>query len=183
MVLMLAFLAMGLPTMKKVQGIWKKAKKQVSETGKELGEKIGVDDLKKQRTEDDGLIEVEGMRYMPVYHYDQFVSKNTTAGQEMVKLARAAFAKKYPRAQILYSVVPQEDWTSTIMCNGETVTGYRRHAYAYVVAKDGNDGYLNARFLFREDKQPGQDYVKSSAWPLLERTDAIPNQVYPKLIQ
>ena len=180
MVLMLAFLAMGLPTMaqksnkakpetlvKKVQGIWKKAKKQVSETGKELGEKI----------------EVEGMRYMPVYHYDQFVNKDTAAGQEMVKLARAAFAKKYPRAQSLYSVVPQEDWTSTIVCNGETVTGYRRHAYAYVVAKDGNDGYLNARFLFREDKQPGQDYVKSSAWPLLERTDAIPNQVYPKLIQ
>ena len=177
MVLMLAFLAMGLPTIaqksnkakpetlvKKVQGIWKKAKKQVSETGKELGEKIGVDDLKKQRTEDDGLIEVEGMRYMPVYHYDQFVNKNTTADQEMVKLA-------------------QEDWTSTIVCNGETVTGYRRRAYAYVVAKDGNDGYLNARFLFREDKQPGQDYVKSSAWPLLERTDAIPNQVYPKLIQ
>ena len=166
-----------------MQGIWKKAKKQVSETGKELGEKIGVDDLKKQRTEDDGLIEVEGMRYMPVYHYDLFVNKNTTADQEMVKLARAAFAKKYPRAQILYSVVPQEDWTSTIVRNGEAVTGYRRRAYAYVVAKDGNDGYLNARFLFREDKQPGQDYVKSSAWPLLERTDAIPNQVYPKLIQ
>ncbi|MBF1572511.1 MAG: Tat pathway signal sequence, partial [Prevotella sp.] len=51
MVLMVALLAMGLPTMaqknntakpetlvKKMQSIWKKAKKQVSETGKELGE-------------------------------------------------------------------------------------------------------------------------------------------------
>ena len=144
---------------KKVTSIWNKAKKQVSDTGKDIGEKIGINEIS-SRQKDVDLVEVDGKKYM-----------------------REAFTKRYPNAKILYAVVPQKDWLNTVLKNGDSVVGYRREAYCFIVAKDGSDGYLNARFLFSADRKVGGEYMKNNSWPRWERTDVLPNQVYDKLIQ
>ena len=154
---------------KKVTTIWNNAKKQVKQTGKDIGEKIGFDDMA-AKEQDADLIEVDGMKY-------------TTEDAELVRLSREAFMKKYPNAEIMYAVVPQQDWLHTALRDGSKVTGYRRRAYCFVVAKDGSDGYLNARFLFSAERVAGGEYVKSNSWPRWERTDVIPSHVYPKLIK
>jgi len=120
---------------------------------------------------------------MPIYNFDLFVNSHTTEDAELVRLSREAFMKKYPNAEIMYAVVPQQDWLHTALRDGSKVTGYRRRAYCFVVAKDGSDGYLNARFLFSAERVAGGEYVKSNSWPRWERTDVIPSHVYPKLIK
>ena len=167
---------------KKVTTIWNNAKKQVKQTGKDIGEKIGFDDMA-AKEQDTDLIEVDGMKYMPIYNFDLFVNSHTTEDAELVRLSREAFMKKYPNAEIMYAVVPQQDWLHTALRDGSKVTGYRRRAYCFVVAKDGSDGYLNARFLFSAERVAGGEYVKSNSWPRWERTDVIPSHVYPKLIK
>ncbi|MGP1453289.1 MAG: Tat pathway signal sequence [Segatella oris] len=195
MVMAMALLTMALPMnaqtnknkqqeslVKKVTTIWNNAKKQVKQTGKDIGEKIGFDDMA-AKEQDTDLIEVDGMKYMPIYNFDLFVNSHTTEDVELVRLSREAFMKKYPNAEIMYAVVPQQDWLHTALRDGSKVTGYRRRAYCFVVAKDGSDGYLNARFLFSAERVAGGEYVKSNSWPRWERTDVIPSHVYPKLIK
>ena len=167
---------------KKVSKIWDNAKKQVKQTGKDIGEKIGFDDMA-SKEQDADLIEVDGIKYMPIYNFDLFMNNHATEDTELVRLSRQAFMKKYPNAEIMYAVVPQQDWLNTTLRDGSKVTGYRRRAYCFVVAKDGSDGYLNARFLFSADRQAGGVYVKNNTWPRWERTDVIPSDVYPKLIK
>ena len=167
---------------KKGTTIWNNAKKQVKQTGKDIGEKIGFDDMA-AKEQDTDLIEVDGMKYMPIYNFDLFVNSHTKEDAELVRLSREAFMKKYPNAEIMYAVVPQQDWLHTALRDGSKVTGYRRRAYCFVVAKDGSDGYLNARFLFSAERVAGGEYVKSNSWPRWERTDVIPSHVYPKLIK
>ena len=167
---------------KKVTTIWNNAKKQVKQTGKDIGEKIGFDDMA-AKEQDTDLIEVDGMKYMPIYNFDLFMSGHAADDAELVRLSREAFTKRYPNAKILYAVVPQKDWLNTVLKNGDSVVGYRREAYCFIVAKDGSDGYLNARFLFSADRKVGGEYMKNNSWPRWERTDVLPNQVYDKLIQ
>ena len=195
MVIAMALLTMALPMnaqtnknkqqeslVKKVTTIWNNAKKQVKQTGKDIGEKIGFDDMA-AKEQDTDLIEVDGMKYMPIYNFDLFVNSHTKEDAELVRLSREAFMKKYPNAEIMYAVVPQQDWLHTALRDGSKVTGYCRRAYCFVVAKDGSDGYLNARFLFSAERVAGGEYVKSNSWPRWERTDVIPSHVYPKLIK
>ena len=167
---------------KKVTSIWNKAKKQVSDTGKDIGEKIGINEISSKQKDVD-LVEVDGKKYMPIYNFDLFMSGHAADDAELVRLSREAFMKKYPNAEIMYAVVPQQDWLHTALRDGSKVTGYRRRAYCFVVAKDGSDGYLNARFLFSAERVAGGEYVKSNSWPRWERTDVIPSHVYPKLIK
>ena len=167
---------------KKVTSIWNKAKKQVSDTGKDIGEKIGINEISSKQKDVD-LVEVDGKKYMPIYNFDLFMSGHAADDAELVRLSREAFTKRYPNANILYAVVPQKDWLNTVLKNGDSVVGYRREAYCFIVAKDGSDGYLNARFLFSADRKVGGEYMKNNSWPRWERTDVLPNQVYDKLIQ
>ena len=166
----------------KVSKLWKDAKKQIDKTGKDIGEKIGFDELASKKHEAD-LIEVDGIKYMPVYTTDHFAKLHPKEDAELVRLSREAFMQKYPQAEIIYAVVPQKDWLNTVLRDGSKVTGYRRRAYCYVVAKDGTEGYLNACFLFMADREAGNDYVKSKSWPRRACTDAVPSQVYPQLIR
>ena len=195
MVIAMALLTMALPMnaqtnrnkqqeslVKKVTTIWNNAKKQVKQTGKDIGEKIGFDELASKKHEAD-LIEVDGIKYMPVYTTDHFAKLHPKEDAELVRLSREAFMQKYPQAEIIHAVVPQKDWLNTVLRDGSKVTGYRRRAYCYVVAKDGTEGYLNACFLFMADREAGNDYVKSKSWPRRACTDAVPSQVYPQLIR
>ena len=52
----------------------------------------------------------------------------------------------------------------------------------YVLAKDGDDGYINARFSFTRVKQPGSSYKHAAGgWPKWERTDVIPMEDYVQM--
>ena len=59
---------------------------------------------------------------------------------------------------------------------------YVKMLYCYIVAKDGEDGYINARFSFRMTKKVGKSWQNDDAnWPLWERTDVLVPSVYEKL--
>lgn len=164
------------PIAERVSEFLKNAKKQVSTTGQRIGEAIGLD----QSETDKGLITVDGVKYMPVYKKDLMINREEAA--KLQKAARAEFTKKYPKAEIITSVVPQEDWNHYAIHN-KKITGYKRRAYVYILAKDGDDAYLNASYLFEAEREPGEEYVKAREYPQLKRVDAIPASVLSKLEQ
>ena len=92
------------PIAKRVSDFFKKTKKQVSYTGQRIGEAIGLEQSEVDKT----LITIDGVKYMPVYKKDLMVDREEAARLETA--ARTEFLKKYPKAQIVTSVVPQEDW-------------------------------------------------------------------------
>ena len=54
--------------------------------------------------------------------------------------------------------------------------------HCFIIGKDGDDGYVNAKFTFRRHKEAGNQYKSvSGQWPLWEKTDIIPNNIYEKL--
>lgn len=166
---------------KKVSTFWKKTKKQVTTAGKNIGDAIGVDDLAKKNNED--LKDIDGVKYMPIYTTDIFANNNLSDDEELIKISKDEFVGKYPDAKIVHCVIPQKEWILTAVKEGNKITGYRRYAYSYLLAKDGTDGYINARFIFMEYRDAGENYVKSSCWPKWDRTDIIPNNVYSKLAE
>ena len=166
---------------KKVSTFWKKTKKQVTTAGKNIGDAIGVDDLAKKNNED--LKEIDGVKFMPIYTTDLFVNNNLSDDEEQIKISKDEFVGKYPDAKIVHCVIPQKEWILTAVKEGSKITGYRRYAYSYLLAKDGTDGYINARFIFMEYRDAGENYVKSGSWPKWDRTDIIPNNVYSKLAE
>jgi len=103
--------------------------------------------------------------------------------EELIKNSKEVFAAKYPDAKIVHCVVPQKEWIMTAIKEGSKITGYRKYVYCYLLAKDGTDGYINARFLFLEYRDAGENYVKSASWPKWDRTDIVPNSVYSKLAE
>ena len=166
---------------KKVSTFWKKTKKQVATADKNIGDAIGVDDLAKKNNED--LKEIDGVKYMPIYTTDLFANNNLSDDEELIKNSKEVFAAKYPDAKIVHCVVPQKEWIMTAIKEGSKITGYRKYVYCYLLAKDGTDGYINARFLFLEYRDAGENYVKSASWPKWDRTDIVPNSVYSKLAE
>ena len=166
---------------KKVSTFWKKTKKQVTTAGKNIGDAIGVDDLAKKNIED--LKDIDGVKYMPIYTTDIFANNNLSDDEELIKISKDEFVGKYPDAKIVHCVIPQKEWILTAVKEGSKITGYRRYAYSYLLAKDGTDGYINARFIFMEYRDAGENYVKSGSWPKWDRTDIIPNNVYSKLAE
>ena len=166
---------------KKVSTFWKKTKKQVTTAGKNIGDAIGVDDLAKKNNED--LKDIDGVKYMPIYTTDIFANNNLSDDEELIKISKDEFVGKYPDAKIVHCVIPQKEWILTAVKEGSKITGYRRYAYSYRLAKDGTDGYINARFIFMEYRDAGENYVKSGSWPKWDRTDIIPNNVYSKLAE
>lgn len=166
---------------KKVSKFWKKTTKQVATAGKNIGDAIGIDEL--ARKNDSDLKEIDGVKYMPIYTTDLFANDNLTDDNEMIKICKLKFADKYPESRIVHCVIPQKEWIMTAIREGSKITGYRRYAYCYLLAKDGTDGYINARFLFTEYREPGENYVEINNSPKWERTDVIPNSVYSKLAE
>ena len=79
-------------------------------------------------------------------------------------------------------VVPQQEWLSDTYKKNNKVTGYVQTLYCYVLAKDGDDGYVNARFMFQRQKEVGKQYEHiANRWPLWEKTDVIPASTYEVL--
>ena len=162
------------PIAKRVSDFFKKAKKQVSATGQRIGEVIGLD----QRDSDKDLITVDEIKYMPVYTKDLMTNREDAA--KLKAAAKAEFSKKYPKVEVISTVVPQTDWNHFAITK-KKITGYKRRAYVYILGRDGDDAFLHACYLFEAEREPGQEYVNAREYPQLQRVDAIPASVLSKL--
>lgn len=159
----------------KVSSIWNKAKDDVSDATHKVKRGIGIKDDHVDE------IKIDGVYYMTIYTTN--VYKRTDA-QTLKAACEELFKARYPQAVVLTEAIPQEDWlTEPLKKNGEVV-GYVESVYCYILAKDGGDGYINAKFMFQKYKDVGKTFARvESKWPNWERTDIIPNAVYAKLIE
>ena len=59
-----------------------------------------------------------------------------------------------------------------------------KHKEIDIIAKDGNEGFVNAKFVFERQKKVGDATMDNLVkWPLWIRTDVLPNEVYAKLLK
>lgn len=130
--------------------------------------------------ENSGLHRVNGKYYMHLYDTNLYKGAD---GAELCALCRSEFENKYPAMAIKSVVIPQVDWeTSTVEVDGK-VEGYAQTLYCYIIAKDGNEGYVNAKFVFERQKKVGEPTMGNRVkWPLWIRTDVLTNEVYAKLL-
>ena len=149
-------------------------KKGVKKTGESLSGLLGLDS-----GNDEGLVEIDGVKYMPLYTANRFAPDSVS----MYNACRADFARRYEQATVVSVVIPQDDWAETVVTENKKVTMYKRTAYCYVLAKDGADGYIHARYSFRQLRKPGKQWLfPEGYWAKFERADAIPAMHYRKLL-
>ncbi len=157
----------------RLNDLWSDIKKGAKKTGESLSNLLGLDDKS-----DSTLVEIDGVKYMPIYTKNLFVPDS--AG--MYRACKADFAKRYDNATVVSVVIPQRNWLETVVTENKKITMYKRTAYCYVLAKDGDDGYINARYSFRQIRKPGKKWVvPEEYWAKFDRADAIPNVHYSKL--
>ena len=155
----------------------KKAVKEMEKAANNLGDAIGFEDRVNAKTADS--VKVDGAWYMPLYTVNLYKGSDLDIYRDA---CRKAFVAKYPGVKVESVVVPQQDWLSDTYKKNNKVTGYVQTLYCYVLAKDGNDGYVNARFMFQRQKEVGKQYQHvANCWPLWERTDVIPMATYEQL--
>ncbi|MBR6978765.1 MAG: teichoic acid biosynthesis protein B [Prevotella sp.] len=132
-------------------------------------------------TENSGLHRVNGKYYMHLYDTNIYKGSDSS---ELCALCRKEFEEKYPAMVIKSVVIPQLDWaTTTVEVDGQ-VEGYAQTLYCYIIAKDGNEGYVNAKFVFERQKKVGDATMNNLVkWPLWIRTDVLTNEVYGKLLK
>lgn len=159
----------------KVSNIWNKAKDDVSDATHKVKRGIGIKDDHVDE------IKIDGVYYMTIYTTNVYKSADA---QTLKAACEELFKARYPQVAVLTEAIPQEDWlTEPLKKNGEVV-GYVESVYCYILAKDGGDGYINAKFMFQKYKEVGKTFAPvESKWPNWERTDIIPNAVYAKLIE
>ena len=163
---------------KKLSKFLKETKRGMEQAGHEIGDAIGFDDRIGKQAD---LLKVDGSYYMPLYDKDLYRGDSALAFRtECTKL----FRKKYPQVNIRSVAIPQEKWlTETVEKDGEIV-GYQQTLYCYVIGRDGDDGYINAKFAYSRYKDIGQPYQRlKGMWPQWERTDILTNDIYAQLLK
>ncbi len=150
--------------------------KDLEKAGHELGDAIGFDDRVDGKTNE---TKIDGTYYMPIHQQDLFNGKEA---EELRSTCELAFINAYPDVEIKSVAVPASEWkTKTVKERGKVV-GYVQSIECYVLGKDGEEGYINAKFVFTRVKDVGKNYVEQKGkWPLWERTDIIPNSAYRQL--
>ncbi len=161
----------------KVSKFWKKTKKEMEEAGHELGDAIGFDDRIER---EDDLVKVNGVYYMPLYKVNLYNGADTS---EYCNESKKKFEARYPNAQIQTVVIPQTNWITKTIKQNDKIKGYQSMLYCYVLARDGNEGYIYAKFIYAKYKDVGGTYRPiSGKWGAWDRTDVIPNATYDKLL-
>lgn len=151
-----------------VSNFFKKVKNEVEYTADGLFSK-----------NDNDLSLIDGNYYMQVYDTNLYKG---TDGESMRQACLSQFAAKYPTARVLTCTLPQEKWSSSPVKKNDAVVGYVQTMYCYVLAKDGTDGYINAKYTFLRTKDVGKAAVKDkSNWGRCMRTDVLSNDVYAEL--
>ena len=117
---------------------------------------------------------------MPLYSVNVYHGKEANNFQA---LCRKLFVNKYPNVKIMSVAIPQEEWLREPVEKEGSIIGYLQNMYCYIIGCDGNDGYINAKFLFQQYKEVGGIYqLLQDKAPKWERTDVLTNKVYNKLL-
>lgn len=155
-----------------VSNFWKKTKQGIKDSG------VAIADEFSHRP---GEYRINGTFYMPLYDVNLYKGED---GSVLADTCRVMFNKRYPQALIQSCVLPQTDWIGEEVKKGDEIVGYLYTMYCYVVARDGTDGYINARFLFQRYRDVGRSPAAlEGKYPLWERTDVIPAKDYEKLLE
>ena len=161
----------------KISRFLNKTRKGAIKTGKQIGCAIGSEG---SIDTDNDLIKVSGQYYMPLYSVNVYHGKEANNFQA---LCRKQFVSKYPNVKIMSVAIPQEEWLREPVEKEGSIVGYLQNMYCYIIGRDGNDGYLNAKFLFQQYKEVGGVYqLLQDKAPKWERTDVLTNKVYNKLL-
>ena len=165
------------PFDKKVSKFLKKTKKELEQAGHELGDAIGFNDRIDGKSD---LLKVNGSYYMPLYSTDLYKGEDALTYR---KACTQLFRKKYPKVSIQSVAIPQKEWVlESVEKDGELV-GYQRTLHCFIIARDGDEGYVNAKFTYRQYKNVGQEFQNVKGWwPKWERTDFMTNSVYEQLL-
>jgi hypothetical protein len=159
------------PLKDRVSNFWNKTKKSLDKIVDKVSDDIASDAS--------GLRFVKGKYYMNVY--DKNLYKGDDAGQ-LRDLCLKEFMAKYPSVPVQSCVIPQTEWlTETEEISGE-VKGYVQTLYCYIIGKDGNEGFINAKFEFERHKPVGGQFTNTrEKWPLWIRTDILTHEVMDHL--
>lgn len=157
-----------------VSKVWNNTKKKVRNSTRRVKENFNINDAAAD------LREIEGHKYMQLYRQDLYKGAEATDFKEQCMME---FHRKYPEVEVMSCVIPQADWeNSTIRSATGKVKKYAKIMYCYILAKDGSDGFINARFSFRQLKKVGGKWKNdASNWPNWERTDVMTPDVYKQL--
>lgn len=161
----------------KISRLLHKGRKSIGKASENFGYKMDEDGHLSKQTD---LIKVNGLYYMPLYTVNLYQGAETVQFRTM---CRQLFQQKYPNTVIQTVVLPQTEWLRETVEKQETIVGYLQTMYCYIVARDGSDGYINAKFTFQKYKEVGGDYQPlQDKWPKWERTDILSNKIYDKLL-
>lgn len=165
------------PFEKKVSKFWKKTKKELEQAGHELGDAIGFDDRLSGKSD---LLKVNGSFYMPLYSKDLYKGEDALTFR---KTSTQLFRKKYPKVNIQSVSIPQKEWVLEAVEKDGELVGYQRTLHCFIIARDGDEGYVNAKFTYQQYKNVGQEFQNVKGWwPKWERTDFMTNSVYEQLL-
>ncbi len=126
------------------------------------------------------MVKVKGTYYMYLYDVNLYNGKRA---KMFMDECRQQFVSRYPKARIMSVACPQQGWLQEpIMRNKQTV-GYTQTMYVYIVAQDGHDGYINARFSYKCYKNVDDKAYAPLVdnWPRWDRTDHLTPSVYEKV--
>ena len=160
------------PLKERVHNFWKQARESVNDVVDKVQDNL--------ENENSGLRRVKGKYYMNIYDTNLYKGADC---EELCAMCKKEFMAKYPAVAIRSVVIPQTEWlTSTVESEGQ-VTGYAQTLYCYILAKDGNEGFINAKFVFERQKKVGEPAMNNRVkWPLWIRTDVLTNEVYERLL-
>ena len=159
------------PFKERVSKLWDKTKKTANDVATAIGEEFSSDNS--------GLRRIEGKYYMNIYDVNLYKGAECA---DLLELCREEFVAKYPAVTICSCVIPQTDWQTETVETGGQVTGYVQTLFCYILGKDGNEGFINAKFVFERRKDVGKQLVNNPMkWPLWTRTDVMTNHVYDRL--
>ena len=160
------------PLKERVSNFWKKTKKSLDKAAEKIENDFTL--------ESSGLRRISGKYYMNIYDTNLYKGED---GESLRSLCLKEFSGKYPHVKVHSCVIPQSEWlTETVEANGE-VTGYAQTLYCYILGKDGNEGFINAKFVFERQKKVGEPYINTRVkWPLWLRTDVMTNDVAERLM-
>ena len=156
----------------RASNLWKKTKKSLDKAAENIENEFS--------SKNSGLRRIEGKYYMNIYDTNLYKGEDA---EEMIALCRKEFEARYPNVKIRSCVIPQTDWQTETVETGGEVTGYAKTLFCYILAKDGDEGYINAKFVFEKQKKVGETYQNTKVkWPLWVRTDVLTNHVMERLV-
>lgn len=152
----------------KAKSVWGKTKSTVSNATDKVKHELGIKD-----NDEEAAVRV---KYMPIFTNDDYKAADA---EQLKQTCRERFLAKYPHTAIQRTVIPMDNWESTAVEYAGEVKGYIQELRVYILAKDGNDGYMNAEYTYQRYKEIGGIYnAVSEKWPACTRVDIIPQADY-----